>query len=155
LRLWLLFCLVLFLAACGQNQAVLTPEILEQNTPDATGVSMPTDVAGPASSAPTVTLTVSDLTPGVVNYSSGDFSLMIYSPADGDVVNQPQVELRGQTTVETVLSVNNEIHILPAQQDFVIPVPLEEGPNVIEIVASDYAGNEIDIILTVTYQSEE
>jgi photosystem II stability/assembly factor-like uncharacterized protein len=88
-------------------------------------------------------------------FSSGEFDLILYSPADGDVVAQPQVELKGRTSIETVMTVNSEIHILAGGQDFILLIPLEEGPNLIEIVASDYSGNEIDIILTVTYQPED
>ncbi len=66
-------------------------------------------------------------------------------------MTEPQINLVGKVSRETVLTINNDIHILPFG-DFSIPLTLEEGPNTLEIVASDNDGNEVDLILTVTYQ---
>ena len=75
----------------------------------------------------------------------------VTSPVDNFVTDQPQVDLEGNAAVEVVLSVNEEIFVLPPG-DFRIPFTLEEGPNTLEIVASDYDGNEFDLILVVIFE---
>ncbi|MHB8933563.1 MAG: hypothetical protein ACYC6H_08865 [Bellilinea sp.] len=35
---------------------------------------------------------------------------------------------------------------------FSVPVDLEEGPNLIDIVISDLEGNEVSITLTITFE---
>jgi archaellum component FlaF (FlaF/FlaG flagellin family) len=83
--------------------------------------------------------------------SNTPFTLTINSPADQAVVSQPSVEIRGEVSTDMVLSINDDIYIFPAGI-FTVTVSLQEGPNVIQIVASDMSGNEIDQILTITYQ---
>ncbi|MEJ5241648.1 MAG: hypothetical protein WHS87_10665 [Anaerolineales bacterium] len=78
--------------------------------------------------------------------------LQIVAPQDGDVVNTPSVLLRGFAPPETVISINDDIYLVGPQGQFEIPLTLEEGPNVFEIVASDLSGNEESVILVITYQ---
>ena len=78
--------------------------------------------------------------------------MCILSPVDDTIVITPFVEVQGEAAADTVLSINEEILVVSSLQTFTVSVPLEEGMNVIEIVASDYAGNEISHILTITYQ---
>jgi hypothetical protein len=51
-----------------------------------------------------------------------------------------------------VVSVNDEILIAGADGLFQVAVALEEGPNLIEVVASDALGSETAFDLLVTYQ---
>lgn len=83
---------------------------------------------------------------------AGALWVRILSPADNEIVNMPSVEVQGEAPADTVLSVNDEIVIVSLDQVFSLPVALEEGMNVIEIVASDYDGNEVSFIMTITYQ---
>jgi len=83
---------------------------------------------------------------------SGSLWVRILAPADNAVVATQVVEVRGEAPEDTVLSINDEILIVSSDQLFSLYVTLEEGLNVIEIVASDYDGNEISHILTITYQ---
>jgi hypothetical protein len=39
-----------------------------------------------------------------------------------------------------------------ADGQFKTTLPLEEGPNLIEIIASDESGNEASALLTITYE---
>jgi hypothetical protein len=89
--------------------------------------------------------------PKPVILTNGPLVLKLLAPADETVVAAPQVNVVGEVSAETVLTINDEIYLLPAGA-FSQAVPLEEGPNVLEIVASDAAGNEVYLILTVTYQ---
>jgi hypothetical protein len=144
------YCLVIlliFVLACGStsaltetvsSRAVRPEKSLEPEAVEATVTALfePTSLATP------------------IQLASEEFNFIIISPADGEVVSQSPVEFKVWANAETVLTVNEEIYIIPAQQITSVQVPLEEGPNALEIVASDYAGNEIDLVLTVTYQPE-
>jgi len=77
------------------------------------------------------------------------FSLTVTQPADSSIVNSDKVEVRGRTSPGAVVSVNDEIVNADAQGIFTLTVPLEEGLNILEVVASDDAGNEAKVSLTV------
>lgn len=78
--------------------------------------------------------------------------LQIISPLDEAVVDTPEVDVLGSAPAGAVISVNDEILIVGADQQFKVTVSLEDGPNLIEIIASDENGNELSTLLTVTYE---
>jgi len=78
--------------------------------------------------------------------------LQVLSPLDNAVVNSPQVDVTGSAPAGTVISVNDEILIAGADQQFMTTVTLDEGPNLIEVIASDENGNETSVLVTVTYE---
>ncbi|HLO28657.1 MAG TPA: hypothetical protein VK249_05960 [Anaerolineales bacterium] len=84
--------------------------------------------------------------------TTGTLGLQILSPQDEAVLNVPQVDVSGLAPAGTVVSVNDEILIVGAEGQFKITISLDEGPNLLEIVASDESGNEASSILTVTYE---
>jgi hypothetical protein len=86
-----------------------------------------------------------------VKLTNGPFVLTIFSPADQAVVSTPEVDLHGQVSDDAVLTVNADTFVLK-RGEFTQSIPLEEGLNSIQIVASDMDGNEIDLVLTITYQ---
>lgn len=110
----------------------------------------PAAPSGPETGRPDVSSPAPGLSTPVA-LASGPLALNILSPQDGAVVNTPQIELTGQVSREIVLTVNEQIYLLPPG-DFSLPVALEEGANALEIVASDVDGNEITFILVITYQ---
>ncbi|TET25290.1 MAG: cadherin-like beta sandwich domain-containing protein [Dehalococcoidia bacterium] len=77
-------------------------------------------------------------------------SLTVSQPVDGSVVTVGEVEVRGSTSPGAVVSVNGEIIVADIQGTFAITLPLEEGPNIIEIIASDEEENEASTELIVT-----
>ena len=85
-------------------------------------------------------------------YKQGDLSIQLFSPKDGEVFNTPEIQVSGRAPAETVISINDQIILVTKTGEFSVPVSLEEGPNVIELVASDMDGNELNIILTVMYE---
>ena len=105
-----------------------------------------------ACSVPTMQNPMATLSPTPWEEVAGALWVRILSPSDNEIVNVPSVEVQGEAPVDTVLSINDEILIVSSDQVFSLPVALEEGVNVIEIVASDNDGNEVSFILTVTYQ---
>ena len=86
-------------------------------------------------------------------YSAGSLALTLVSPLDESETNLPQTELVGTVSEDVVLSINDEIYVLNAG-NFSLQIPLEAGPNVLQIVVSDDSGNEVDVILTITYVTD-
>jgi len=82
----------------------------------------------------------------------GTESLQILAPKEGDVVTSAQLEVVGLTTPDSVVTVNDDIIVVGADGRFQSTVLLAEGPNVIEILASDLEGNEASLEITVTYE---
>ena len=114
----------------NQPQATTVPPAIIQASP--TTVSLPTQTSEPV--------------------VAQQLYLQILSPQDGDTVNTSQVDVIGSAPVGATISVNDDIIIVGDNQQFKSTVPLDEGPNLIEIVASDDSGNETSLELTVTYE---
>ena len=83
------------------------------------------------------------------------FFLEIVSP-EGDTifVESPTTVISGLTSVDAVVSVNDDLVDVNESGQFEALVELEEGPNIIEIVASVAGGEEEFVILTVFYLPE-
>jgi hypothetical protein len=77
--------------------------------------------------------------------------LTVTQPVDGSIVNSDTVEVKGRTSPGAVVSVNDEIVNADAQGAFTLTIPLEEGLNTLEVIASDDTGNEASVSLTVAY----
>ncbi len=105
-----------------------------------------------ACAVPTTQNPTATLHPTPWEEAAGALWVRILSPADNEIVTARSVEVQGEAPADTVLSINDEILVVSADQAFSLPVELEEGVNVIEIVASDYDGNEVFFIITVTCQ---
>src|SRR4030042_34014 len=84
-------------------------------------------------------------------------SLEITQPEDGDQVNTSSVLVSGKTNAGAVVSIsvdgNDKIEIANVDQNgnFSATVTLEEGPNFIEVIASDQQGNEKSSSVAVIY----
>jgi hypothetical protein len=83
---------------------------------------------------------------------SGTLRLHILSPMDGGVVNTPTVEIVGQTVAGAVVSIGDDILIANPDGTFKHIVSLQDGPNVIEILASDAQGNQTQIFFSIFYE---
>jgi hypothetical protein len=139
--------LSILISACSPTPtAVPSSPIPNQNIPaENTAVAAPiTDTATPmfepgaplpATAAPT-----------------GNLSLQVLSPLDEAIVNTPQVDVLGTAPAGAVLNINDEILLVGDDGQFKATVSLEEGPNLIEILASDVDGNESSLFLTITYE---
>ena len=79
------------------------------------------------------------------------FFLWVSSPEDESVVDRSPVEVQGNTAVDAVLTVNGLVVEVGPQGEFAAPVALEEGPNAIEVIASDFSGNEQALVLSIIY----
>jgi hypothetical protein len=122
--------LAFFIFGCGLMPLSVSDQAATQNGP------LPSDT--PPASTP-------------MKLSTGPFTLTIFSPADQAVVNQPQVDIHGEVSADAVVTINEDTYVFNAGP-FKQTIQLEEGLNSIQIVASDMDGNEVDLILTITYQ---
>jgi len=101
----------------------------------------------PAEATPTPTATPSTSAQEV----SGDFFLTVLTPISESVVNQSTVQVQGRTLPDAVVTVNGEMVAVDGEGRFSTVVLLEEGPNVIEVIASDFEGNQESQVITVIY----
>ena len=77
--------------------------------------------------------------------------MQITGPADGATVSSPQVTVAGSAAPGAVVTVNNDILIVGANGLFLHNMTLAQGPNVIEVIASDMSGSQMSADLVVTY----
>src|SRR5713226_9001591 len=84
--------------------------------------------------------------------NSGPLTVTITSPADETVVDTPQVDVAGQAPANSVITINDIIVVVEASGRFSVSVPLQEGPNELDVIASDPAGDQASSKLVVTYE---
>jgi len=95
-----------------------------------------------------------EATPVETSVLPEELSLSVIEPKDEAVVDSSRLTVAGTTLPDAVLSVNGKISGLDAEGDFSVEVNLEPGPNNIEVIASDFYGNERAVMLTVIYASD-
>ena len=135
-----LLILVLTFTACSKG-APLT------SAPSPTGSSGSSAPA--ASSAPVVdTAPTSGAESGG---TAGAFFLEIAAPKDESVVRESTLTVQGQTAPDAVVSVNGLPVEVDASGNFSVTVALDPGPNPIEVIASDFSGNQQSRVISVIY----
>ena len=78
--------------------------------------------------------------------------MQIVSPADSEVVvEEAFITIVGRTRVDALVSVNESFVEPDLEGRFESTVELEEGPNIIEVVASVATGEEENLVLVVIY----
>lgn len=90
-------------------------------------------------------------TPSVTPTPPAGLFLEVTEPLDESVVTASPVGVSGTTIPDAVVSVNGEIVEVDEHGKFTTMVTLEEGPNIIEVVASDLEGNEVSKSLVIFY----
>ncbi len=88
---------------------------------------------------------------GCSSDNSDSLYLSVLEPLDESVVYESRIMVSGETERDAVVSINSVITEVDYQGKFVGVVNLDAGPNVIEVVASDFDGNEEAIVLAVVY----
>ena len=84
--------------------------------------------------------------------ASGPLALRVVSPQDGAIVSAPQIQVNGLAAPGEVVTVNDNILLVGSDGRFQTTISLDQGPNLIEVIASNNAGAETSVELTVTYQ---
>jgi hypothetical protein len=159
----ILLCILIALlpAACVKSAA--NPPAAVQPTsaaPAAPATSVPQPAAPttqPATAATSPSAASSEQTPAGAPGSEGTrgpLSVVIYSPQDGAVVNTADINVVGEADPDTVISINDDIVLTGPERKFSAPLHLDEGPNIIEITASDDNGNQGTIYLTIFYDTQ-
>jgi len=89
----------------------------------------------------------------VVWYDNQPPELEISQPADKSTITSDdnKVEIVGKTEPEANLSINEHFVVLDSDGNFKYTFPLSQGENLINIVASDKAGNQTIKTLTLNY----
>jgi len=119
---FLLVLLVLLVAACGQGRAPVAP------------------TRTPTPAAPGATPAVPAL------------SLVVTAPQDEVVVKEAVLRVLGRTSPDAVVSVDGKIvRTVDIEGNFSTLVSLVEGPNLLEVIATDYRGGQASQVLTVIY----
>ena len=129
--------------------------------PEPTAVPVPTQV--PATATPTEVPTATavpptatpepNATPTAVPDATGAFFLHIAEPVDGEaIVTTNTFDVVGRTSVDALVSVNDLFPEVAVDGTFTVTVSLEEGPNIVEVVASTGAGDEASEVLLIIYE---
>lgn len=144
-------------AVAGCQEAQLTPSPVTQATPPpTTAPSTPTSpptlktttpATVPSTPAPRPTVSAVTPTPTVAQ----DFRLEIIEPEDESIVAQTPIRVSGSAALDAIVSVNGNIVDVGDNGAFSVGINLLEGPNLLEIIATDSEGNAASQILTVIY----
>ena len=87
----------------------------------------------------------------VAAFPSGK-EIFLLSPQAEAVVADPWVDVIGTAPADTVISLNEEIAVAGTDGVFYARVPLEEGLNEIQCIASDLEGNEAEFFIIIAYE---
>ena len=100
---------------------------------------------------PTIVPTVETEVPIGSTPNSGTFNLSLDFDGIGNesVVRSDRVLLHGVTSADATVSVNGVILEVQSDGTFELTLPLEPGPNIVDIVASDLEGNSINSSLAI------
>lgn len=82
---------------------------------------------------------------------NGNLRVRLFTQEES-IVQQERFTLIGEAPIETIISVNDEIVVVGKEESFSIELGLEEGVNLIEVVASNLIGDQVAFQLIVTYE---
>lgn len=121
-------------------------------TKAAAPVSAPAPTATLAAvSAPAASATPIGVSSPAPKEAPEGFFLEIITPKDESVVQESSVQVRGRTVPDAVVSVNGQPVEVDASGIFTATVALEIGPNPIEVIASDFRGNQHSMVISLVY----
>lgn len=126
----------------------LTPTPTAVVTPAATA----TPVATPAAAATPVPSPEATPTTAPIGGELADgLFLKITNFPKESVVRTSTIELAGVTSPDALVSVNGVLVDVDANGGFMATVTLKEQPNLVEVIASDFRGNQVSAVLTIIY----
>ena len=154
----------LTVAACAGDEPTPTeaPQPTDTPRPIPTATAAPTPTAEPtpiptATRVPTATPTpepTPTATPTPTPTPAPDeFVLHIVEPVAAETLTaNPRLLVSGRTRVDAVVTVNDTFIDPDIDGIFSTEVPLDEGPNIIEVVASISTGEQLSTVLVVIYE---
>ena len=121
-----------------------TPGPIPTITPSPTPVPIPTPT-------PTIAPTIESDNDIESTPNSGTFNLSLDFEGIGNesVVRSDRVLLHGVTSPDAIVSVNGVILEVQPDGTFELTLPLDPGPNIVDIVASDLEGNSVNSSLAI------
>lgn len=125
--------------------ALITPIPQPTTVPDVPIFVPPTPVVIVPEVPPTLALP-STPTP------AAPFQIRLDAPRDGSTANASPLAVTGVTAPNALVSVNDVIGAADGEGRFDLLVPLQAGPNVLEVIASQPTGQQAFVIVTVMYQ---
>ncbi len=158
--------IILAATGCVESKARFTPTPEPTAVPTATTVLTvaPTATPVPPSPTPVPTATAVPPTPtptpsptavptvvptAVLSTDAFNLTLDPEGIVDGATIYGETVVVRGITSVDAIVSVNDVILEVQPDGSFELTVLLDEGPNVIDVVASNLTGSSINYSLVV------
>lgn len=139
---------VLLLTGCAQV-APLQPSEQPPTSVEATAAA---PALKPTAPAPPSSPSITRMPTSTPKSNAPSLALRVTSPQDDSIVNIASIPVIGQTTTGAVVSVNGNLADVDAAGKFQKTVMLDEGTNIIEVVASDENGTELNVILLVIYE---
>ena len=131
---------------CTQASATSTPPPTPTSTaaPTITPLPSPTSISPVPPTATATSLPTATVTPE-------PFFLLVTEPQEDSIVSSSPILVAGSTTPDAVVSINGEAVEVDIEGAFSTQVTLEEGPNFIEVVASNLQGDQESVILALIY----
>ena len=77
--------------------------------------------------------------------------LQVNSPVGDSVVNSNLLQVSGRASPSASVSINGRMAGRGQEGTFTIDLSLDAGPNLVEVIASDLAGNNKEAIFLVVY----
>ncbi len=81
-----------------------------------------------------------------------NFKIELDAPRDGETINVSPLLVTGTAMPNAIVSVNDVVGVANGDGRFDLMVPLQVGPNVLEVIASQPDGQQTYLIVTVMYQ---
>jgi hypothetical protein len=94
------------------------------------------------SPTPTATATAAAATPTPVAALPASLFLDVTAPSNESIVTATSVTVQGTTTTDAVVSINGITVEVDPLGGFTAEVTLDEGPNVIDVIASDLSAQQ-------------
>ncbi len=134
--------------------ATAVPTPTAEPTPTATATPVPTATPTPTPTATaTPTATPTPVPTPTSTPAPEDFVLHIVEPVEAETLTaNPTLFVSGRTRVDAVVTVNDTFVDPDIDGVFSAEIPLDEGPNIIEVVASIATGEELSTVLVVIYE---
>ena len=133
----------------GADQPYSDPVVAKKSKPSGVGRPVETEKLDMPAQAPTAAEVPND-------DEFEDLFLEIIAPeADVAFVGDPTFLVSARSRLDAAVSVNDDLVELNEEGLLETLVDLEEGPNIIEVVASIDTGEEVSAVLTIFYLPEE
>jgi len=144
--------IALLIVGCSQTSTSSAPARATSFVPSSANSSSSRIVSSTPSPSDTRTVTASPASELSQTPRANPALLEIIAPEDESIVTESMLVIVGKTIPGAVVSINGNLLNVDITGKFQFALALDEGPNIIEIVASDMNGNEQNLILRVIYE---